>query len=208
MRDIIKELVKLSSYLKSKDFNRRFAEPTQNVVRNDDKPANESDGGNTLENKDLEDLGFNDMDTNYDKLRSPYFETDTGEDDEEVAEKEEEYGYTSTDYEKFIEKHRDQSTAVLEAVRVDNIIKTTVDALVIGLRDGMAEGKDQFTFTVKISDIPWKELDPKTLARFDKYKPKVTQYVQEIDPKIKEVDYQIEFSENDMYLIFVVNFSP
>lgn len=210
MEDLIRELSKIAKSIKRHNSRTAAQDGESGSVDEippEDGPKEEESEDNKVDSTDLKDLGFDDTDTNFDKLKAPYRDADTDEDSPPESEESDDFAYEADPKEQRIEKKKKKYEALLEARRVDNIVRTAVEALVTGLRDGISRGQDQFVYKVKVENIPWESISTHTLARFDRYKDPVTKFVQDIDPTMQQVDWDITFHGKDLYMTFVVDTS-
>lgn len=163
----------------------------------DDKEATES----------LKELGFSDTEVDPNQASSSFFFNPQKE-EQPTGEQVETTEYKVDDKEKdFLNKVKGYSI-LLDAHRVDWIIKSAYQSLFLYLRDAIGQStKKTFTYQIKFLNTPWTEgtVSFDTLSRFNVYYDSFSEAIMKIEPKIEKVNWTPTFQDKDLFLTFEVS---
>lgn len=178
------------------------------------KSAQEGDEAETKEadatdsEETLRDLGISDTEVDDNQAGSSFFFSPKKVDDGVNNQATETTDYRTDDKEQELEKQLRGATLLLEAHRVDWIIKSAYQSLFLFLRDAVKDSKTkELTYQIRFTGTPWSEGEVSfdTLSRFNVYDEDFTEAIRKIEPKIKTVNWSPTFEGSDLVLSFQVN---
>lgn len=174
---------------------------------NEDVLDNTEDIGEDVDQEDLQDLGFSDTEVDPEQADSAFFFQPSPEDNS-GTEKIETTEYKVDEQEETILKHQKGIDILLEAHRVDWIIKSAYQSLFLFLRDSIKDSKNKdMTYRIKFVNTPWSEgsVAIDTLSRFNVYYETFSEAIKKIEPKVTQIDWSPTFQEKDLFLTFRIS---
>jgi len=159
------------------------------------------------EEEDLQGLGFTDTEVDPEQANSSFFFNPQEVDDSLKNEQSETTEYKKDDKEEDLEKQKVGIDILLEAHRVDWVIKSAYQSLYLYLRDAVKQSKSKdLVYRIKFTGTPWSEgsVSFDTLSRFNVYYDSFSEAIQKIEPKIEKVQWSPTFQGKDLFLTFEV----
>lgn len=175
------------------------AEGEDLLDENEDLP----EGGE--EDEDLQDLGFTDTEVDPEQANSSFFFNPQKVDDDLKNEQSETTEYKADDKEDQLLKQKTGIDILLEAHRVDWVIKSAYQSLYLFIRDSVKESKTkELVYRIKFTNTPWAEgnVSFDTLSRFNVYYDSFSDAIQKLEPKIEKVQWSPTFQGKDLFLTF------
>ena len=168
----------------------------------------ETDEGEQDTEDTLQDLGISDTEVDSNQAGSSFFFNPKKPDEGLNNQQTETTDYKVDDKEDDLAKQVKGYTILLEAHRVDWIIKSAYQSLFLFLRDAVKDSKTKdLTYQIRFTGTPWTEGEVSfdTLSRFNVYADDFSEAISNIEPKVKTVTWSPTFEGSDLVLTFQVN---
>jgi len=179
-----------------------IAEDAEDLLdENEDLPGDEEDA------EDLQDLGFTETEVDPDQANASFFFNPQKVDEGLKNEQSETTEYKADDKEDELVKQQVGIGILLEAHRVDWVIKSAYQSLFLYIRDAVKESKSKnLTYRIKFTNSPWAEgsVSFDTLSRFNVYYDTFSDAIQKLEPKIDRVQWSPTFQGKDLFLTFEI----
>lgn len=156
----------------------------------------------------LKELGFGETEVEPEQADSSFFFQPTESNVDLKNEQDEVTEYRANEKEEALLAQQRGVTILLEAHRVDWIIRSAYQSLFLYLRDSLQDSKaKQLTYRVKFVNTPWTEgtVSFDTLSRFNVYYDSFSDAIRKLEPKIENVQWSPTFQGKDLFLTFTIN---
>jgi len=172
-----------------------------------DEPSEENKVDQDSE-ETLQDLGISDTEVDSNQAGSSFFFSPKKVEEGLNNQATETTDYRVDDKEEELQKRLTGYQILLEAHRVDWIIKSAYQSLFLFLRDAVKDSKTKdLTYQIRFTGTPWTEgqVSFDTLSRFNVYADSFAEAISKIEPKVKTVAWSPTFEGSDLVLTFQVN---
>lgn len=184
-------------------------EPKADALANDPEDLLDAAEDITEEegNVDLQDLGFTETEVDPEQANASFFFNPQKVDEGLKNEQSETTEYKADEEEDRLLKQKAGTEILLEAHRVDWVIKSAYQSLFLYIRDAVKDSKSKsLTYRIKFTNSPWSEgsVSFDTLSRFNVYYDTFSDAIQKLEPKIDRVQWSPTFQGKDLFLTFEI----
>jgi len=189
------------------DFHAFFSKRAQ-----DEQPEEPVEGEEAEEDaeggENLRDLGFSDTEVNENTAESSFFFNPQKVVEGNKDEKTETVNYKIEEKEDLLMRQQKGTAILLDAHRVDWVIKSAYQSLYLYLRDALkdSESKD-IVYRIKFIETPWVEdtISMDTLSRFNVYTDTFEEAIKKLIPNVTKVLWSPTFQDKDLFVTFEVS---
>ena len=190
-------------------FFRKAAEEDQETPSGEEDLLDEKENvSDDPDSEDLQDLGFSGTEVDPETADSSFFFNPQKAEQGLSSDQTETVEYKVDDREEKINKQLIGTQILLDAHRVDWVIRSAYQSLFLYLRDAVKDAKSkELTYRIKFVETPWTEgtLSIDTLSRFNVYYDTFSEAIQKLEPKIEKVQWSPTFQGKDLFLTFEVS---